>query len=243
MNIVVLMKTHVWTEDLENYALKIYYETKKNNIDYFILMHCRDDKPYDQVKSNIIKKIIHKLTDEDIKSLYPVGFYNMWLSNHWLLMWFYKQYGQNYDYVWTTEYDVRISGDSSKIWNCELTYDFMYPLGNYRNPKNKYNSYYVGDKLTEPEKYHGYLQLSRYSNKFLAYLHDCFVLGENGQDELIIFSLANRGKFTKSSKFLQSIIGGMWTWQDVYSCYNRRLYMQLEATGHPERLAIFHPVK
>jgi hypothetical protein len=206
-------------------------------------MHTDNGEIYETIKSPVIKNIVLKFTEEEIKSIYTVGFFSMWLSNHWILMWFYRQFKQKYKYFWSTEYDVRISGDSSKIWKHESTNDFLYTLGNYRNINNKYNDHYVGGKLSELEKYHGYLQLARYSNSALEYLNKCFEEGENGQDELIIFSLLNRAKFVGSKKFLQTLIRGTWTWQDSYSASNRKIYEQMENPIYRKHTHIFHPVK
>jgi hypothetical protein len=240
---VVLLKTHVWTDDIEKFVNKLYEETYSHGVDFFILMHCENNMPFNIVKDDKIKKIILQFTEEDIKNIYSVGFYSVWLSNHWILMWFYKKYGQRYKYFWSIEYDVRISGDSSKIWLYESSYDFLYTMGNYRNAKNKYNNFYVGGKLSNLEKFFGFLQLARYSNKALEYLDKCFTEGENGQDELIIFSLLNRSGLFGSKKFLQSLVRGTWTWQDHYSEYNKKIYDKYEVQQNSNHLCIFHPIK
>lgn len=240
---VVLIKTHIWNDDIEKFADKIYNDTHVHNIDFFILMHDEKNELSEKIQSPDIKNITLRFTEQDIKQLYSVGFYSMWLSNHWILMWFFKQFGHKYDYFWSMEYDVRISGNSVKIWNYESNYDFLYTMGNNINSMNVYNNHYIGGKLSELQKYHGYLQLVRYSGKALEYLNKCFEEGENGQDELITFSLLNRGNFSGSKKFLQSLIRGTWTWQDKFSVSNRKLYNKLETRLDDNHLCIFHPVK
>lgn len=247
--IVVLLKTHIWTSDLENFAIKILNDIKltnetngtdTSNIDFYILMHDETDETFNKISSDKIKNIVLKLKEQDIKNIYPNGFISMWLSNHWIMMWFFKKFGNKYKYIWSMEYDVRISGSAIKLWNCTSLDDFLYPMGNYRNINHCHNHNYVGGKLNESEKYHGYLQLARYSNTFLKYLDKCFDEGENGQDELIIFSLINRSGLTSSKKILQKCICGVWTWQNKYSYYNKKMYEQYEKTNV---LHIYHPIK
>jgi hypothetical protein len=240
---VVLLKTHVWSDDIEKFSIKVYNETYLYGVDFFILMHTENDEIYHQVKSEKIKKIIIKFTEAEIKSIYTTGFISMWLSNHWILMWFYKKFGQKYKYFWSVEYDVRISGNSSKIWLHENSHDFLYTKGNYRNVKHKHMKFYQGTLLNDLEKFFGYLQLARYSSRLLVYLDKYFNLGENGADELIIFSLINKGKFTGSKEYLQSLIAGTWTWQDIYSENNKQLYNYCESLNDSNHLYIFHPIK
>jgi hypothetical protein len=241
VNIVVLLKTHIWSDEIEKFALKILKETVSVGIDFYVLMHSENDGIYQLVRSEIIKKNILKFTEQDIKNLYLHGYFSMWLSNHWILMWFFRNYGSKYQYFWSMEYDVRICGNSSKIWLYNSSYDFLYTIGNYHNSKHKYKNYYIGGKLQESEKYYGYLQLARYSNRMLKYLDECFCNGENGQDELIIYSLLNRAGFTKSNTFLCRLIRGIWTWDSKYSSYNRYVYNRM--LRYHKGLYIFHPIK
>ena len=244
--IVVLLKTHVWNEDIEKFAMKIRTETYPHGIDFFILMHNNDDQPYDKIKNDQIKSFVLKFTEAEIKSIYPVGFYSMWMSNHWILMWFYRQYASQYKYFWSVEYDVRIVGNSSKIWKYQSSYDFLYPLGNYRHAGHIYNDCYVGGKLTTLGKFRGYLQIARYSDQALEYLNKCYEEGENGQDELITFSLLNRGQLTGSQKFLQSLIRGKWSWENKYSEQNKIIYEKLnilEKSSRKGNVFILHPIK
>ena len=241
-NIVVLIKTHVWSPHIEKFASKILEETTASGTDFFILMHTETGELVNKIKNDQIKKCVLKFTEKEIRALYKIGFYSMWLSNHWILMWFYKKFGSKYKYFWSLEYDVRITGPSSHIWKHQSPHDFLYTLGNYRNMRHQYNSYYVGNKLGPYQKYFGYLQLARYSDKVLAYLNKCFEEGENGQDELITFSLINRGGFTGSKEFLHGLKKGVWTWQSRYSDYNKKLYDRIEKIPS-KQVCIFHPVK
>ena len=240
---VVLLKTHVWTTELEQFATKIYHETRSIGINFYILLHRRDDSTI--VINNKLKSIVLSFTEDEIKSIYPTGFYSMWLSNHWILMWFYKKRGSSYKYFWSMEYDVRISGSSTNIWCHESNYDFLYTMGNYRNINHKYITYYVGTKLNITDRFFGYLQLARYSNKALECLDKYFSEGENGQDELIIFSLINYSGLTKSNAYLSKLIRGSWTWIDGYSDYNKKIYHEYNRLliRDKKQVYIFHPIK
>ena len=246
MDIVVLLKTHLWNGQIENSIMKIMAETLPYGIDFYILMHTDDGKIYDEIKSDLIKNITLKISETDIKNIYSSVFYNMWVSNHWVLMWFYKNYGSKYKYYWSIEYDVGIVGDSSVIWRYNGDYDFLYTKGNYNSPTNKYFNYYVGNKILDKDKRQGFLQIARYSNRFLNYLDKCFKNGENGQDELIIFSLANIGNFSKSNIFLSSLIRGTWAWEEKYSARNKiwfdRLQLSIKNMTKPI-VYILHPLK
>ena len=118
----------------------------------------------------------------------------------------------------------------------------MYPRGNTRNANHHLRDYYVGGKLTELDKFYGYLQLARYSKKALEYLDKCYESGENGQDELITFSLLNRGKLSGSRTFLGNLIRGTWTWQSIKSHKNKELFDYFEANKH-DHVFILHPIK
>uniref|UniRef100_A0A6G6ABZ8 Uncharacterized protein n=1 Tax=Borely moumouvirus TaxID=2712067 RepID=A0A6G6ABZ8_9VIRU len=237
--IAVVMKTHIWNDDIELFSKKIHNESLSNGIKFFILLHDESGNIINQIDNNL-KNIILTFTEKDIQNLYPTGFYSMWLSNHWILMWFFQKYGDKYDYIWSVEYDVRISGESNLLWNCNDNSDFLFVRGNYKNPKNKYNNHYVGNNLDENNKYHGYLQLARYSKKSLEYLNECYNNGNNGQDELITFSLLNKSGLSMSKDFLQKLVRGTWTWQENYSASNRKIYNYLQ---NKNILAIFHPIK
>lgn len=240
---VVLLKTHVWSKEIEMFALKIFNETYPIGIDFYVLMHLDDNNILQLVESEKIRKITLKFTEQEIKNLYQSGYYSMWISNHWILMWFYRNYGSEYKYFWSVEYDVRIHGDSSKIWSYNSPCDFLYTIGNYQNANHKYKDFYIGSKISESEKYYGFLQIARYSHRMLRYLDECFSNGENGQDELIIYSLLNRGGFTKSNLFLSSLIRGIWTWDNRYSNYNRYIYESNKIRKNNMELYIFHPIK
>ena len=242
---VVLLKTHVWTDNLENYATKIKNETIAHGIDFYILMHCENDALLKKIKNQDLKPYILTFTEADIKKIYSKGFYSMWLSNHWILMWFYKRFGDKYKYFWSMEYDVRISGNSSKLWTYTGAEDFIYPIDYFRDPTWAWRNHYVGNKLADDQKYYGYLQLARYSNKFLEYLDQCFEAGENGQDELIMFSLFKRGKFSGSKKLLNKLIKNSWSVASTDSDKHKKLLEESDSESERDKnhIRIFHPIK
>ncbi|BCS82966.1 hypothetical protein QLL95_gp1157 [Cotonvirus japonicus] len=240
---VVIFKTHIWSKEIENFVVKLLAETKSCDTDFYVVIHDENNSVFPLILNSQIKDICLIIKESEIRSIYETGFYDMWLSNHWILMWFYQKYRKLYNYFWSMEYDVRICGDSSLIWTHQSDHDFLYTMGNYSNPKNKYNNHYTGKILSDTTKYHGYLQLARYSNKLLEYLDSNYKLGENGQDEMITFSLINFGKFTKSKEFLQKLIRGTWTWQASYSCTNKKIYVNLINRTPKNQVFILHPIK
>lgn len=242
-NKVVLFKTHIWNDDIEIFAKKIKSEANSVTIDFFVLMHTETDAYFNLIKSDDIKKITLTFNEFTIKNIYNgIGFHSMWISNHWILMWFFKQHKNKYVYYWTIEYDVRIVGNSTKIWTINYDFDFIHPHDYSHNPSFYWINSYVGNKLQLKEKYNGLLQLARYSKKFLDYLDSCYESGENAQDELITFSLAVRGKFTISNLPLKSLIRGKWTWQNHYSVINKKIYNKL-CSQNSDKVYILHPVK
>jgi len=243
MNTVILLKTHVWNHDLEAFVKKIRREAIQCKADFFVLMHTEDDSIYHLVMDPDIKDIILRFKEADIKKLYNgFGFHTIWMSNHWILMWFYRDH-QNYQYYWSLEYDVRICGNSINIWKNNYTDDFLYTIGNFQN-NTFWNQFYRGKKLTRLQKYHGYLQIARYSNRFIKYLDTSFSDGEQGQDEMITYSLLQLGKFTNSNKLLYPMIRGTWSTDKKMSDTNRAVYDQIEKNerDHNE-VYIFHPIK
>ena len=234
---VVFLKTHVWNNNIEEYAFKIYLETSVSRVDYYILLH-DEGSLYSQIISPDLRKRTLKFTEVEIKKLYPQGYYDIRTSNHWIMMWFYHQY-PNYQYYWSMEYDLRIHGNSNIIWNYHVHFDLLYPRGFRLGNNNMYRDKYCGGRLSDNEKYYGYLQLSRYSNRFLMHLDKVFQSGENGQDELIIFSIIKRDGFTHSQEFLSKMIKGYWTWEPKYSNINRIMLDNLIEPGP----FILHPIK
>ena len=246
---VVLLKTHTWNDELEKFAIKIKNESVPNRIDFFILIHSDDDTVQKKIKDQSLKKYILVFKESNIKNLYSQGFYSMWLSNHWILMWFFKQFRNKYIFYWSIEYDVRISGNSLKIWNYSGTEDFIYPIEPFKNPEWTWKNHYIGGPLTDNTKWYGYLQLARYSNKFLEYLDKYYEAGENGQDEMITFSLFKRGQteigLTGSKDILHKLIKNSWSVDNSESDKNKKILEESESKyqTNTNQLIILHPVK
>ena len=241
----LLLKTHVWTDDLEKFANKIKKETAQSGVDFFILMHSENGNLIHKIRNKDLRKHVLMFKEKDITKIYQKGFYGMWLSNHWIVMWFYQKYKDKYQYFWSMEYDVRISGDSSKIWKYKGNEDFIYPIKPFHDSNWAFKNYYSGKQFTDKEKYYGYLQLTRFSNKFLNYLDENFKKGENGQDELIIFSLYRKGGFTGSKDVLNKYINDSWTVSKLDSDKHKKLFTESEKEYHRNKnhLRLFHPVK
>lgn len=246
--IVVILKTHIWNNKMEEFANKILNETKRDNIDFIILMHAENKKEFNKIKNHDLKKRTVTFKENDIKSMYRERFYSMWLSNHWILMWFYKFNKQKYDYFWTIEYDVRISGDSSRIWNYSGNEDFVYPIKPFQHQNWIWRNHYVPGKCNKQiydNKYYGYLQLTRYSNRFLKYLDEQFTCGENGQDELILFTLFKRSNYSGNHHFLNSLIHDSWSVVNSDSDKHKKLFeiSEKKYLKNKNHLQIFHPIK
>ena len=244
---VVLFKTHLWNDELEIFAEKIKNETIPYNIDFFILMHSNDFSLINHIKNDQLKKYVMMYSENDIKKIYNNdGFYGMWLSNHWILMWFYQKFQNKYNYYWSIEYDVRISGNGLNIWNYNGNEDFIYPIEPFNDPNWRWKNYYVGGKMTDDDKFYGYLQLARYSNKFLDYLNKHYKNGENGQDELITFSLFKRNKnLTGTKDLLHKLIDNSWSVINSDSEKNKKLLIESDKIymNNKNHLRIFHPIK
>ena len=248
-SIVVLFKTHVWNDQIESFVKKIKNETIPHHIDFYVLMHSNDYTLLKKINDIDIKKSVLIFSEKDIKKIYSKGFYDMWLSNHWILMWFFKQFKSKYQYYWSIEYDVRISGDSTRIWKYVGTEDFICPYEPFQNPDWTWKHHYVGGKLDDQTKWYGYLQLARYSKKFLEYLDKHYLNGENGQDELITFSLLKRGEseigLIGSNKLLYEFIHDSWTVDNADSEKHKKMFADSETKPkiNTDHLIIFHPVK
>lgn len=229
-NTVIVFKTHVWSDEIEQFVQKIRNES---SCDFYVLAHT--EKPL-QVKDSSIPIIT--ITEQDIRSVYDSGFVSLWLSNHWNTMWFYQHY-PDYQYYWTIEYDVRIVGDSSRIWSYSGTEDFVFTRGPNQDPNWAFKNDYFGNKLDDTNKWYGYLQLARYSNRFLRYADDTFKTGENGQDEMMMFSLLKRAEPLGMtwSRFLSEFIRDSWSADYRDSDKHRELMVKAN------KLTIFHPVK
>lgn len=232
----ILFKTHIWNDSLNKYLLELKSQIK--SADLYIIFHDEKEEYSNDIHTDL-REITICVTSSDIKSIYPSGFFDMMISNHWILMYFYQKYGTVYDYIWSMEYDIRISGDSNLIWNNKYEEDFLYTHGFYHNPKNIHYTKYTGSST---KLYQGYLQLARYSKKLLKLMDETFQTGENGQDELITYTIIfnNLDKITKSNHLLVPLIKGQWSWESKYGHLNYASFLKNNAKN---TLGIYHPVK
>jgi hypothetical protein len=74
---VVLLKTHTWNDELENFAIKIINETIPNKIDFYILMHSDDFSLPKKIKNSDLKKYVSVFEESDIKNIYKQGFFSI----------------------------------------------------------------------------------------------------------------------------------------------------------------------
>lgn len=245
---VLIFKTHIWHDELESFAKKIENETVPNNVDYYILMHSDDYTLKNKIVDTSLRNRVLMYSEAEIKKMYDKGFYSMWLCNHWILMWFFKKY-PNYRYYWSMEYDVRIVGNSSKIWLYPGNQDFLYPVKPFQDPNWIWRNHYSGTRFNNSNKWYGYLQLTRYSNKFLNYLDYYFNLNENGQDEMVIFSIFKHGisdaNLTGSHKLLNSLINDSWSVSNDDNDKHKKLLRKSHDKYKIDKnhLQIFHPIK
>ena len=164
----------------------------------------------------------------------------MWESNHFIDLYFYKNFGEKYDYMWFLEYDVRILGDTSYFWRSELNHDLLIPKNITIADSNWKYYNYLHESFNE--KYLCLKQLYRSSKIFLMKLDELFQDGINGHCELIIGSICKKFNFTYDYNFLNSRIQGIWTHNPEFSVYNIETFNKL-AHSVIIKPYIFHPIK
>jgi hypothetical protein len=190
----ILFKTHKWNDMIELRFQKIRREAQ-GLADVYLLLQGDQTGECKEQGGHVVR-----ISDAEMRSVYRVGFVNAWLSNHWLMMSWWKRVGRvsKYEYVWSVEYDVGMLGDSSILWKVPSSADLLASHGPFQHSNWAYKDDYTCQTkcMTDEDKWYGYVQVSRYSAKFLDYMDQTFESGENGQDEMMIFSLAKRGNFT-----------------------------------------------
>lgn len=240
---VVIFKTHIWNDEIEKFTGKIYEETTNANIDFYILIHDNKGNLYKKIP-NFVKPYTIVFSQDDIEKIYKSGFIDMWLSNHWILMWFFRTVNEKYDYYWSIEYDVRVTGDGNKLWNWQGSEDFIYPIEPFMDSSWRWKDYYYGNIFTDDTKWYGYLQLARYSKRFLQFLDKFYADGENGQDEMVTFSLFKMGEsvlgFTGTHTILNDLIRDSWSVSGEDSDKHKEILKQYE---NGNEIVIIHPVK
>lgn len=233
-NFVVLFKTHKWDADIEKRFRKIESEAGADKV--WVVYHGK----------SVPAKVRNLHACPSLEKVYKKGFFGAWLSNHWLLMSWWKSRGRamkDVDWVWSIEYDVGIVGDSGHLWRAvheSTDADLLGSFGPFQDESWPYKDNYVG-VMADSDKWFGYVQLSRYSRRFLDYMDAAFERGENGQDEMMIYSLAKRGGFTIETEPLHCL-QGFWSalGNDAHDAIHAHDSQQSEPTG---LVQLFHPVK
>ena len=232
---VVFIKTHLWDNSIEQFVEKIWSECLEHQIDFFLL-----------AQNNLFEKIPEKIlcitkfySEQNISNLYKEGFHSMWLSNHLISQWFFKNFDLNYDYFWSVEYDVRILGNSSYFWLSDKTEDLLVP-------KDIISCHNNENKLIHPsfnQRYSVLLQMHRISRNFLIKLNELFLLGLNGQDEVIYGTVCKKYNFSYDHNFINNRIGGIWTPMASCSDHNKKIIDSIINLDSLLLPMIFHPVK
>lgn len=233
---------HTWHAEIEATALQLQHSCKQYGIRMYVIM---GPNAQPQTTSQVPKEqpnqsfTVLRPTLQDIRSMYPTGFVSMWASNHWLLMWFARQF--TYDYVWSIEYDVRFKGQLQSLWTFAPGIDYVFTdLEDIHDvPKNHYwtNSITADWRKANCIFKTATKQIFRVSNKFIRYLEVHFLAGHNAQDELALASHCMQGNF--SSRTLKDFMSPSWTTSASASPKIRILWTSCLDT----KLQLFHPVK
>lgn len=246
---VICYKTHILNKVIIDFIKKIYKECDESNkqmlnnfkgefdIDFFLLIPDYLEKEIPDKLKPIT--IIYK--EDEIKNMYT-NFYSMWLSNHFIELYFYKNFGEKYDYFWFIDYDVRILGDTSYFWRNELNHDLLIPKNITLVDTSWKFQNYIHESFQNNEKYFCFKQFYRISKIFLKKLDELFKEGINGHCELIIGSVCKKYNFSYDYNFLNLRIQGIWTQNPDFSGYNIEAYNKL-ALSLIIKPFIFHPIK
>lgn len=249
---VILLKTYLWSSELEEYALKLLTEITDCNSDFFILLHDEKREVRQKIMSNELQIRTLSFTSDDIKKIYETDYFDIYFRSHLIHFWFFKNHS-HYDYYWILEYDTRIAGNSRIFWNYLGQENFISPTGVFDYPKDSnFYTHYENNKknikrLTEHSEnlFWTYIQFIRCSNNFLEYMDNKLTEGENGQDECITGTMVISGNFNYT--ILDKYIKGTWhgsSPQDLIE-YNRNEWLKYKELykDSEKEVAIFHPVK
>jgi len=238
----ILFQTHKWAPNIAAAATNFQLSALEQGHDFSVL--CCTNKPVEI--PNHFSPIF--VSEDDVRQFYKNGFHSAWASNHWVLMYYWCHLGKflGHTYIWSIEYDVRAYGNLGLLWGPESPYvneDYI-----ASEPIHKVRKSYYWVKHMDRTWRNGpnwpcmsaYKQIFRVSNRFLSYLHDQFLLGNNGQDEMSLANHAIEGQFTVSS--LQPFLHSTWSpypkdVQEAERAFRAKF-------GSPQNgLLLFHPVK
>ena len=245
---MVLLISHIWNEEIF-----VWYKTLKASLPHdFEIIVIAVDKIF-TVPSEV--SILRPALAE-IETLYSSKIHhNLWASNHWILMWFWKTLGHflRLEHVWSIEYDVRSSGPLEYLWSIDSSIDYVSstPIENVNTLNSWSNSVFWTTKKFTAQK-----QIFRTSKKFLDYLDTQFKKGFNGQDEITLATHAIEGFVCSSlSQYLHTSWSpttrvGLNQWvqydsenacsQKTHNCHNNN---NNALDGVKQKLFLFHPVK
>lgn len=235
----ILFKTHKFSKAIRDRYEKVVSESK-GLADVFLVVH--GDVRIDDGE----ERRLFRVSDGELARVYDRGFVDPWLSNHWLLMAWWKRVGRagGYQFVWSVEYDVGIVGNSAELWGEPSGADLIASYGPFQDSAWPYKDRYFCDTAAsaclarrDEDKWYGYVQISRYSARFLDYMDHVFESGENGQDEMMIFSLAKKGQFSIDTEAV-ACRQGFWSAQGADAALAKKAY-----TAPARSLTLFHPIK
>ena len=194
---------------------------------------------------------VNRTTPEAIRSLYPGrrGFYGMWKSSHFTLLWFWMIIGarRRYAHVWFIEADVRSAGNVARLWSAvsdDVDYVTSWPI-TILPPGHGASRKFVGPVrlLPRTRRFFALKQVIRMSARLLARLNTDFARGSNGQDESVLATLARSYKMRTAH--LADFTDNTWTWDKKRTKQASAAWRRWVA-GDPRgrgRLRLFHPVK
>lgn len=249
---VILLKTYLWSPEIEEYALKLLIETNDCGSDFFILLHDEKGEVGKQISSHELQLRTLPFTSNEIKKIYETDYIDLYFRSHLIHFWFFKRYPR-YEYYWILEYDTRIAGNSRIFWNYSGQENFISPTGVFDYPKGSmFYVHYENNKkdikrLADHSEnlFWTYVQFIRCSNSLLEYMDKKIIEGENGQDECITGTMVMMGGFNYAN--LDKYIKGKWygsSTQDIidYNKHEWLKYKELYIESETD-VAIFHPVK
>ncbi len=235
MYIAVLFKTHILNYALCNYIKKIYNECNNYNINqtnHFLIFQLL-------IPDNITYKIPDEFKEftkiyneeDDIKNLYKnikdEDFKNIHNSNYFITLWFYKYFGESYDFFWSIDYDVRILGNSIDIFSDKSTFDLLIP-------KNI---------LCKDDKFYTSTQICRLSKLLLKKINKNLKKGIYYNNETIYATICKKYNFTYNYTYLNNFIQGIWTSNPEYNSHNIESFNRIIKNKNNVKTYIFHPIK
>ncbi len=235
MYTAILFRTHILNYAICNNIKKIYNECNNFNINqnnHYLIFHLLipDNITYpipDEFKE--FTKIYNE--EKDIKSLYKNikddEFKNIYYSNHFITLWFFKYFGKTYENFWSIDYDVKILGSSLNIFSNNTNFDLLIP----KNIIEK-NGFFITNT-----------QICRLSKFLLKKIHKNIKKGNNFSYEIIYALICKKYNFSYDYTFLNSFIQGVWTNNTEYNKHNIESYNRITKNKNNVKTYIFHPIK